>query len=229
MNKNGKKLILGIETSTDTGSIALSLDDTPVSELTVDITSKGSERLVPVIDFMLSQSGFSSDLIDAVSLAIGPGSYTGLRIGLSTAKALCFANEIPLVTVCSLHALALRLPLAFFPVAPLIDAHASLVYGALFKWGQEDISPKAMKLVDFIELLPKNEIVIFTGPDLDTFREKINSVRSDNSVFADKWVRIPSAMIVSCLGYRKLSDGDIADLDELTPEYLRDFMPTEKK
>ncbi len=221
---NNKPLILGIDTSCNTGSLAFTSGDKPIAEVTLDIKGKGTERIVPTIDFLLKQTKFDKSQIELVAVSIGPGSYTGLRVGLSTAKAICYANDIPIVPVGSLRALAARLPLAFFPIAPLIDAHSAFVYSAMYKWGKEKIPVKARKLDDFLELLPK-DIVIFTGADLQKFMEKIKNKLGDRAVFAHEWTRIPSASIVASMGYKKFLAGNTVDVDSLTPEYLRDFMP----
>lgn len=220
------KLILGIDTSSSIGSVSLSYGYRTIGEISLEITAKSSERLIPAIDFLLSNSGYRKSDIELVALSIGPGSYTGLRVGLSIAKAICYTNNIPMVAVCSLQALAERLPLAFFAVAPIIDARASFVYSALYKWEQEKIPPKARRFEEFLEMLP-NDIIIFTGADVEKFAEKIKEGRGDKAVIAHEWVRTPSALVVAQIGYRKFLEEDIVDIDMVIPEYLRDFMPVQ--
>ncbi len=223
MNSKEKPIILGLDTSCNTGSLAITEGDRPIAELTLDIKGRGTESLVPSIDFLLAQNGYSKKDLDLVAVSIGPGSYTGLRVGLSTAKGISYASGIPIVSVGTLRGLASRLPLAFFPVAPVVDAHSSFVYSALYKWGSERIPPRARKLNDFLELLPK-DIIIFTGIDLHKFQDRIKEELGERAVFAHRWARIPSASVIATMGYRKFLAGKIADTDSLTPEYLRDFM-----
>lgn len=223
-----KTLILGIDSSCSIGSVSLSLDDMPLGEISIEISARSSEKIIPAVDFLLKQTGYSRKEIGLIALSIGPGSYTGLRVGLSSAKAICYANDIPLVKVNTLQALAERLPLAFFAIAPIIDARASLVYSGLFKWGTEKIITKARKLDEFIDMLP-DDIVIFTGVDIDKFREPIKDKLGDKAVFAHKWVRFPSALVVSHIAYPKFLKNDIVNIDTVTPEYLRDFMPKKPK
>ncbi|MFP4458372.1 MAG: tRNA (adenosine(37)-N6)-threonylcarbamoyltransferase complex dimerization subunit type 1 TsaB [Candidatus Zixiibacteriota bacterium] len=217
-------LVLGIDTSCKIGSVSLSEGQRPLGEISLEISARSSEKVMPAVDFLLKQTNRDRRDIGLVALSIGPGSYTGLRVGLSTAKAICYANNIQMVTVNTLHALAERLPLAFFAVAPLIDARASLVYSALYKWGEEKIPTKARKLDDFIDMLP-DDMVIFTGLDLNKFGDKIKEKLGEKAVLAHNWVRFPSALVVSHIGFPKFLDGDTADIDGITPEYLRDFMP----
>ena len=127
--------ILALETATLAGSIAI-VDDRYglVSEVRVNLKIAHAERLMPSIQWILDASRMSIDEIDAFAVSIGPGSFTGLRIGLSTAKGLSYAAKKPIVPVPTLDAFARMLPYCSYMICPLFDARRSQVYAALYTW-----------------------------------------------------------------------------------------------
>ena len=124
--------LLAVDTSTLTGAVALLEDDTLVAESRLNVALTHGERLLPAIDGILAAAGWSLAELDALAVAVGPGSFTGLRIGVSTVKGLAFATGKPTVPVSTLEALAWSLPLAAHPVCPVLDARKGEVYTALF-------------------------------------------------------------------------------------------------
>src|SRR5512138_896658 len=126
-------LVLGIETSTRQGGAALVGDEGLVSEYTLNVEVTHSERLLPAIDRMLHDAGATLATLGGLAVSIGPGSFTGLRIGLSTAKGLAYATGLPVVGVPSLEALAWAVPAARWPVCAVLDARKQEVYAALFQ------------------------------------------------------------------------------------------------
>jgi len=127
--------LLAIETSTMLGGIAV-IDDSSglIAEARLNVKSTHSERLMTEIDHIMKHSGVKLSDIDAFAISIGPGSFTGLRIGLSTVKGFAFATGRPLVAVPTLEALAWNFPYCRYPVCTLFDARKKEVYAALFSW-----------------------------------------------------------------------------------------------
>src|SRR4030043_141113 len=127
--------ILAIETSTMLGGIAI-VDDLSglIAEVRLNVKSTHSERLVTATDYVLKQAGLKVSDIDVFAVAIGPGSFTGLRIGLSTVKGFSYATGKPIVSVPTLEALAWNFPYCRSPVCTMLDARKKEVYAALFKW-----------------------------------------------------------------------------------------------
>ncbi len=128
-------IILGIDTTTLSCSVALLREDSVLAEMTLNIKKTHSERLMPLLDRMLTESGIEREALDAIAAAAGPGSFTGLRIGVSTARALAQALQIPAVPVCTLAALAAAIPVPGALVCPLLDARRNQVYTALYRIG----------------------------------------------------------------------------------------------
>lgn len=150
--------ILAIETSTMLGGIAI-IDDLSglIAEVRLNVKSTHSERLMTEIDHVLKQAGLKVSDIDVFAIAIGPGSFTGLRIGLSTVKGFSYATRKPIVSVPTLEALAWNFPYCRYPVCTLLDARKKEVYSALFKWDNDgfirlidEMSIKVTKLLEKI-------------------------------------------------------------------------------
>src|SRR5262249_53696050 len=127
--------VLAVETSTLTGAAALLEGDTVVAECRLSVALTHSERLLPAVDHLLRTAGRLLAAGDALAVAVRPGSFTGLRIGVSTMKSLAYATGKPLVGVPTLDALAWTLPFATHPVCPILDAKKGEVYAALYRTG----------------------------------------------------------------------------------------------
>ena len=130
--------ILAIDTSTMLGGIAIMDDLTLIAETRLNVKSTHSERLMTEIEHCLKQSSLKISDIDVFAVAIGPGSFTGLRIGLSAVKGLSYATGKPIVSVPTLDALALNFPYSRYPVCTMLDARKKEVYAALFKWEDDN-------------------------------------------------------------------------------------------
>ncbi|MCR3923329.1 MAG: tRNA (adenosine(37)-N6)-threonylcarbamoyltransferase complex dimerization subunit type 1 TsaB, partial [Firmicutes bacterium] len=127
--------VLGIDTATLVCSAAVVSEEKILAEYTLHVKKTHSERLLPLIDTLLRDAGLTPRDLDAVAISVGPGSFTGLRIGMVTAKALGQALQLPLCGVSTLTALAAQHP--YFPglVCPILDARREQVYQALFRAG----------------------------------------------------------------------------------------------
>ena len=129
--------ILGIDTSTPIGSVALIDGENLVAEHTLNIVQAHSSRLMPAIDRVLKWGNITADALDGCAVGIGPGSFTGIRIGVATIKSLCYALDKPIVGISTLEAIAYNLRWTNGVVCPLLDARRSEVYGAIFDGGTE--------------------------------------------------------------------------------------------
>ncbi len=137
--------VLAIDTSTMLGGVAV-MDDLLglVAEVRFNVKSTHSERLMTSIEYVLKQSGYTIADMDFFAVAIGPGSFTGLRIGLSTVKGFSYATGKPIVSVPTLEALAHNFPFSQYPVCTMLDARKKEVYAALFKWKDDSF----IRLID---------------------------------------------------------------------------------
>ncbi len=158
--------VLAIDTSTMLGGVAV-MDDLLglIVEVRLNVKSTHSERLMTSIEYVLKQSGYKIADMDFFAVAIGPGSFTGLRIGLSTVKGFSFATGKPIVSVPTLEALAHNFPFSRYPVCAMLDARKKEVYAAVFEWKDdgfirliEEMSIKVNRLLEKI-----NEIFMAHG------------------------------------------------------------------
>jgi tRNA threonylcarbamoyladenosine biosynthesis protein TsaB len=216
--------ILALETATLAGSIAI-FDDAEglISEVRVNLKIAHSERLMPSIQWLLEASRMSIGDIDAFSLSIGPGSFTGLRIGLSTVKGLSYATRKPVVAVPTLEAFARMLPYCAYMICPMFDARKKQVYAALFRWEKRTFR----KVMDETAVAPHvllkeiREPVVFMGEGAKLYKNQIMDALGENALFAPEAGMSPSASPVAEIGAEKIRQGETADPVALTPLYIR--------
>ena len=135
---------LGINAASEGFGVALAGPDGLLAETVMKSGMQHSERLLPEIQHLMASSGLAVDALGAIAVTIGPGSFTSIRIGLSTAKGLCLALGIPLVPVSSLLATAAQLPFAEYPVVTWLDAKRRQIYAATFDTSQGTLEPRQL-------------------------------------------------------------------------------------
>jgi len=189
----------------------------------VDVKIAHAERLMPSIEWLMKASGISIHEIDAFAVSIGPGSFTGLRIGLSTVKGFSYATGKPVVPVRTLDAFARTLPFCSYPICPLFDARKNEVYAALYRW-EDNTCKKVLPetAISPVELMKEiHERTVFMGEGARLYRETISGALHGNAVFAPASMMSPSASTVAEIAAEKIALGLIADPVSLTPFYLR--------
>ena len=217
--------ILAIETATLVSSVALATVDTLLAEITLQTKKTHSELLMPHISKILYMAGVQKTDLKAIAVSIGPGSFTGLRIGLATAKTLAYALKIPLVGVPSLAGMAYGCPVPGVILAPMLDAQKGNVYQALFEWknGQmEEIMPATVMSIDevIIQLAQCSKPVLMMGEAAVLHREKIKQA-GEPLVLAAPHVIIQRAGSLAGLAHRLLEGGTQHDVMGLEPLYIR--------
>ena len=218
--------ILALETATIAGSVAV-VDDIKglIGEVRVDVRVAHSERLMPSIEWLLNASGLTINDIDAIGVSIGPGSFTGLRIGLSTAKGLAFSTGKPLVPVKTLDAFARTLVYCSYTICPMLDARKNEVYAGLYKWEGDlcnNIVPGTA--VDPEELLNKikgSGPILFTGDGALKYREVIEKILKKDAIFAPSYRMSPAASSVAEIAFEILEQGGLPDPVSIVPFYIR--------
>ncbi|MBI5050992.1 MAG: tRNA (adenosine(37)-N6)-threonylcarbamoyltransferase complex dimerization subunit type 1 TsaB [Nitrospirae bacterium] len=216
--------ILALETATMLGGVAI-VDDAEglIGEVRVNVKIAHAERLMLEIDRLLNASRISIKDIDAFAVSIGPGSFTGLRIGLSTAKGFCYSTGKPIVPVPTLDAFARTLPFCLHPVCPMLDARKNEVYTARYKWENDvckKITPEtAITPARFLTEI--KEPTVFMGAGSIIYKRLIADTLQHNAIFAPASRMIPSAATVGELAIERLNEGIIADPVSLTPFYIR--------
>jgi tRNA threonylcarbamoyladenosine biosynthesis protein TsaB len=220
--------ILAIETATMLGGIAL-LDDSAglIAEIRLNVKSTHSERLMTGAEHILKQSGLTITDIDCFALSIGPGSFTGLRIGLSTVKGLSYATGKPVVSVPTLEALAYNFPYCTYPVCTMLDARKKEVYAALFRWKREgfirllaEVPVTVPELMEHIRHFTDKK-VIFTGEGALLYRDRIIEFIGKKAIFASPDMIVPSPAHIALLGMKKAHDKEFSELMSLVPLYIR--------
>jgi tRNA threonylcarbamoyladenosine biosynthesis protein TsaB len=181
-----------------------------------------AEKLHVFIEQVILESKIAFKDLAAVAVSQGPGSYTGLRIGVSAAKGLCFALDIPLIAIDTLAILAAQVTITDGIIVPMIDARRMEVYSAIFNPKQEKILEVQAEIITESSFLEYQETIYFVGD----CQEKCKTVLTKhNFIFLEKNV-YPSANEMSFLSYAKYKKNDTVDVAYFEPYYLKDFMIT---
>jgi tRNA threonylcarbamoyladenosine biosynthesis protein TsaB len=219
--------LLAVETSTLTGAVALLDAGSVVAESRVSVAVTHGERLMAAIDGVLRAGRRDLADVDAFAVALGPGSFTGLRIGVSTVKGLAFATGKPAVGVPTLDALAWRLPFCAYPVCPVLDAKKNEVYAALFRTREGALelleAPRAVAPATLAEELRAGTEgpLVFVGDAVATFATIWTGILGPRARLAPADLRLPSAVTVGELGGWALDRGEAGDPASLVPLYVR--------
>ncbi|WP_348822621.1 tRNA (adenosine(37)-N6)-threonylcarbamoyltransferase complex dimerization subunit type 1 TsaB [Flavobacterium aestuarii] len=213
--------ILNIETATKNCSVALAKEGKVI--LCREIAEEGyshAERLHVFIEGIISEAQIQFKDLSAIAVSQGPGSYTGLRIGVSAAKGLCYALGIPMIAVDTLQVLAAKAKIADGLIIPMIDARRMEVYSAVFS---ADLDKKREVLA---EIITENSFEDFTEKlyFIGDCNEKCKAVLTkDNFAFLDD-IKYPSANEMSALSFDKYKKNDTVDVAYFEPYYLKDFL-----
>jgi len=212
--------ILALSTTSTSGSIAIYKKDHISYINYLDIKVTHSERLLPQIDAGLKNSKIKISDIDLVVIANGPGSFTGIRIGLATAKGICMANEIPLLPINTLQLLANNVIPTNRNILALIDARMEEVYAGLYSPDLIALIPeKNAKLVNLFQKIKKPVIIV--GDGADKFNKEIKKSKMDY-VFCPIHQNIPLASTLISIALKKeIPIYDFNIISELEPYYLR--------
>ncbi|WP_334056791.1 tRNA (adenosine(37)-N6)-threonylcarbamoyltransferase complex dimerization subunit type 1 TsaB [Polaribacter sp. P097] len=222
-------IILNIETATKNCSVSIA--DKGVI-LAIKELNNGNyshaEVLHPFIADVLKEANLSSKDIDAVAVSKGPGSYTGLRIGVSAAKGLCFAFDKPLISIDTLQSLAYATKVSEGFIVPMIDARRMEVYASVFDANYNEVRAIKAEVItenSFLSYLETSKVT-FLGDGALKCKEVITH---ENAVFLADY--FPSSKEMAVLSYEKYKKNDIEDVAYFEPFYLKDFVviPEKKK
>ena len=215
-------VILCLETSTTNCSVAIAVDGEIIA-LQEDNNSQYShaEKLHSFIDQVLAESGILKSSLQAIAVSKGPGSYTGLRIGVSAAKGLCFAMDVPLIAIPTLEALAHQAVVENGYIIPMLDARRLEVYAAVFSSDNHQIRETKAEVLDenSYDGYLKTTKVCFIGDGVEKFKALC---KHKNAVFMDN--KLPSAKQMGALSELKYQKNDFEDVAYFEPYYLKDFI-----
>jgi tRNA threonylcarbamoyladenosine biosynthesis protein TsaB len=229
-----RDIVLALETSGTTGGAALLDGRLLLGSLSFTSRALYSQRLLPAVEWLLERAEVSLERVGAVGVSRGPGSFTGLRVGLSAAKGLAYATGAALVGVPTLEALALRAAgvAGGGPVCPVLDARQGMVFAALFRLEEaagavarlvrlrEDFAGAAAEVAGWIE-----GPTVFLGEGALRYADEFATLLGDRFVLAPPHRRLPSAEEVAVLALERWRRGDTDDPAGLVPEYVaRSYM-----
>jgi tRNA threonylcarbamoyladenosine biosynthesis protein TsaB len=220
-------LVLAIDSATKVGSVALGNDEAVEGEYTLSVQRTHAERLMPAIERVMADAGHKPRDIDAVVVGTGPGSFTGLRIAISTAKGLSLATGCPVVGVSTLDAMAWGLGGFGGLICPMLDARRGEVYSALYTVEAESVVRRsdylAVPLADMLSRIQQIDPtqVCFSGDAARLHRDRLRDAFGQRAVFpGDAHSVLRGSWLVEAARQR-LCAGDFDDVAALAPLYVR--------
>ena len=217
--------ILAVDTSATAASVAVAEENKLIGEFSINTALTHSQTLMPMVDELLNNTGLSVNDIDAVAVNAGPGSFTGVRIGVAAVKGIAFPKNLPCVSVSTLESMAYNMLGNDCIVCSVMDARCSQVYNALFRVKGCTVTrmtdDRALSLTDLKnELRNINEMVVLVG-DGAVLCSKFLGEELENIMLAPFNNRIQTASSVAYAAFEKINNGETVKADELMPVYLR--------
>jgi tRNA threonylcarbamoyladenosine biosynthesis protein TsaB len=215
--------VLGIDTTTRCGSVGLVEEEQILSDVLLNIPVTHSERILDAIGLVLKQSGTKLEDLDAWAISLGPGSFTGLRIGASVVKGLSFATGKPVAGVPSLDVLSSQIAPTPYLICPILDARKGEVYTAFYRY-QEDVlhrltAYQALRPEDLLRKM--EEKTIFVGDGVRTYGGFIRAAAPSLALFPTDCLHLPRGSAVARLGLERLREKERLDLSSFSPIYVR--------
>jgi len=215
--------ILNIETATKNCSVSIAKNGETI--LCKEIAEEGyshAEKLHVFIEEIIAESKISVQDLAAIAVSQGPGSYTGLRIGVSAAKGLCYALNIPLIAVDTLETLASKASVSEGKIIPMLDARRMEVYSEIFTADLKAERAIQAEIITEDSFAEYNETLYFVGDCADKCKTVLTK---ENFIFLEE-IKYPSAREMSKISYDKYQKSDTVDVAYFEPYYLKDFMMT---
>ena len=218
--------LLALDSSGLVASVAVAEDDNLIGEYTVNYKKTHSQTLLPMLDVVAKMIELDLETIDAIAVAKGPGSFTGLRIGSATAKGLGLALDKPIVEIPTVDGLAYNLWGAKDLVCPIMDARRNQTYTGIYAFENGEMQVlEPQCAVDIAQIVDKiNELqrpVVFLGDGVPVFRDYLSEHLRVSYSFAPAHLNKQRAAAVAALAFRYLNNGHIVRAEEHQPDYLR--------
>ena len=217
--------ILAIDTATMVSSVAVADKDRLLAELTVQTRLTHSETLLPHVEQALKLAGVEKAALEGVAVSLGPGSFTGLRIGLAAAKAIAYGLDIPIFGIPTTEALAWHYPVPGVAVVPFIDAQKGNVYSAVYQWQEEgfaEISPvQVYTMEEALELCGAQPVHVLAVGDMAVKRLAGREDLPSNVQVPPPHMVMPRAANVAMAGLKRLAAGQEDSVMNLEPVYIR--------
>lgn len=218
--------IFAIDTSSIVATCAVMDDEKLIGEYTINHKRTHSQKLMPMIKELMESCELKIDDIDVFAASVGPGSFTGLRIGIATIKALAHTVNKPVVGVPTIDALAYNIPYFDGLIVPIMDARRKRVYTGIYHWERDkfviDKNQDVLEIDKLIDILKKRkEYIILSGDAVHIYRDKIIEVLGQKAIFAPRHLNMPRSSSVAELAMEKYRQGEYQSFYDLVPEYLR--------
>ena len=217
--------VLGLDTSSNATSIAVIEDNKLICEYTVNTKTTHSQKLMPMIENMLKISEINVNDMDMISICQGPGSFTGLRIGMATAKALSHVNNLPIVGVNSLELLAGNMDLTDKKICSILDAQRTQVYTGQYKFENNKlVELKSIDVVEIDDLLEElkssKEEWILVGEEVYKYEDKIKEIENICVPAPSHNVNKASSLCITAMN-KYNQNIDVHDCYTINPVYIR--------
>ncbi|RDW18823.1 tRNA (adenosine(37)-N6)-threonylcarbamoyltransferase complex dimerization subunit type 1 TsaB [Oceanobacillus chungangensis] len=214
--------LLAIDTSNQVLGVAILKDEQIIGEVVTNIAKNHSVRLMPAIDQLMNEVSLTPEQLDKIVVAKGPGSYTGVRIGISTAKSLAWALDIPITGISSLEVLAYQGRFFEGIICPFFDARRGMVFTGFYEWQENDlVSVYEEKNISMEEVLAKlaeeKRRVLFLSPDISVYQDAIEAALGNLAIIPEGPYHIARPGFLGLAGLRKSAE----PTHTLTPNYLR--------
>lgn len=214
--------ILAIDTSNQVLGIAITKEGQVIGELTTNLKKNQTSRLMPAIYQLMKDIDMTPSELEKIVVAKGPGSYTGVRIGITTAKSLAWALSIPIVGVSSLEALAYQGRFFDSYICPFFDARRGMVFTGLYQWKDQSLKPvmneRNISMRDWLKKLSVDQgKILFLSPNLSLYKEMIGEELGDSAIFPDSILHISKPSDLAYAGMHRTPN----ETHTLTPSYLR--------
>ncbi|MFC4739266.1 tRNA (adenosine(37)-N6)-threonylcarbamoyltransferase complex dimerization subunit type 1 TsaB [Flavobacterium ponti] len=214
-------LLLNIETATKNCSVSLAKDGKTIAcKEIAEQNFSHAEKLHVFIDELLKEKNFTYNNLNAVAISQGPGSYTGLRIGVSSAKGLCYALNIPMIAIDTLELLARKISVSEGVIIPMLDARRMEVYSTIFDVEYTKMRKVEAEIIDANSYSEIDTKIHLVGDGIAKFK----GVLTDDKFIFHEDVVYPSANEMSFLSFEKYKKSDFVDVAYFEPFYLKDFM-----
>jgi len=206
--------VLGVDTSSTQVSVGLIDGDHVVFDHYVDFGQFYSEKLIIAIHRLMEDADVKIKEIDLFAVGLGPGAFTGLRIGVATVKGLAFALNKPIVGIGSLDGLAMEVQLAKYPIVPIVDGKRGDVFYAIYQDGERITRYEVDKVKDFLNRIKSGEY-IFVGDGATIYRQQLTNLMGNRAHFITPNPIAPRGATIAWLGKLKYERGTIKKLEPL--------------
>jgi len=221
-------IVLGIESASETASCAILSEEKLLGEYSQNIGKTHSENLMALIDTLIIDTDTSLKDLSGIAITKGPGSYTGLRIGIAIAKSMSQSLKLPILSISTLESLAYNLPFTDKIISPVLDARSNRIYTGLYKWEGEKLfnieEDSATTIEEHLDKLTNKNLkkdIIFIGDGVKKHKDLIKSKLGDKCFFASNYINHLKSSSTAQAGIEKLKKHDFLNWENFNPIYLR--------